>query len=321
MDPRARAVYRVDVRSFFDTDADGLGDINGIAAKIDYIKELGADTLMLSPVFSGEGFMIDPEIGTADDLDALIDKAASRMIGTVLEMRTDMPLNDASDIDRASAAMRYWLDRGAMGIAVNTDALTASGDKRALHRAMCALNRNVFSLYPDCFTVGIGKNVPFEDAVQLTRTENRELLMQLYIPAHMAEAFSPASGSLGALFCGGDAKRFKHDADYYQVQGELKGGWFLNVWQFLLDYLLAFGALGLAGLAKKLPKTWGLYAAIIIAAVTRALSATLAGYMFWDTAFWPSLVYNGTYLIPDTLICIVLALLVAKPVMKILQAK
>lgn len=101
----------------------------------------------------------------------------------------------------------------------------------------------------------------------------------------------------------------------------LQGGWFLNVWQFLLDYLLAFGALGLAGLAKKLPKTWGLYAAIIIAAVTRALSATLAGYMFWDTSFWPSLVYNGTYLIPDTLICIVLALLVAKPVMKILQAK
>ena len=48
----------------------------------------------------------------------------------------------------------------------------------------------------------------------------------------------------------------------------LQGGWFLNVWQFLLDYLLAFGALGLAGLAKKLPKTWGLYAAIIIAAVT-----------------------------------------------------
>ena len=101
----------------------------------------------------------------------------------------------------------------------------------------------------------------------------------------------------------------------------LQGGWFLNVWQFLLDYLLAYGALGLAGLARKLPKRWGLYAAIVIAAVVRALSATLAGYMFWDTAFWASLVYNGTYLIPDTLICIVLALAVAKPVMKIMQAK
>ena len=93
------------------------------------------------------------------------------------------------------------------------------------------------------------------------------------------------------------------------------------MWQFLLDYLLAYGALGLAGLARKLPKRWGLYAAIVFAAVVRALSATLAGYMFWDTAFWASLVYNGTYLIPDTLICIVLALAVAKPVMKILQAK
>ena len=107
----------------------------------------------------------------------------------------------------------------------------------------------------------------------------------------------------------------------YGALQSLQGGWFLNVWQFLLDYLLAYGALGLAGLAKKLPKTWGLYVAIIIAAVARAISATLAGYMFWDTAFWASLVYNGTYLIPDTLICIVLALLVAKPVMKILQAK
>ena len=99
----------------------------------------------------------------------------------------------------------------------------------------------------------------------------------------------------------------------------LQGGDFLNVWQFLLDYLLAFGALGLAGLARKLPKSWGIYCAIIIAALARAVSATLAGYMFWGSALWPSLVYNGTYLIPDTLICIVLAFLIAKPVMKAMK--
>ena len=99
----------------------------------------------------------------------------------------------------------------------------------------------------------------------------------------------------------------------------LQGGDFLNVWQFLLDYLLAFGALGLAGLARKLPKSWGIYCAIIIAALARAISATLAGYMFWGSALWPSLVYNGTYLIPDTLICIVLAFLIAKPVMKAMK--
>lgn len=107
----------------------------------------------------------------------------------------------------------------------------------------------------------------------------------------------------------------------YGVLQYLQGGWFLNVWQFSLDYLLAFAALGLAGLSRHLPKTWGLYCAMIVAALCRALSATLAGIMFWETAPWASLVYNGTYLIPDTLICIILAILIAKPVMKVMQSK
>ena len=88
-----------------------------------------------------------------------------------------------------------------------------------------------------------------------------------------------------------------------------------------LDYLLAFTVLGLAGLAKKLPKTWGLYCAIIIAALVRVICHTLAGVLFWDTAPWASFVYNITYLGPDTLICIVLAFMIAKPVMRIMKAQ
>ena len=105
----------------------------------------------------------------------------------------------------------------------------------------------------------------------------------------------------------------------YGILQYLQGGWFLNVWQFALDYLLAFSALGLAGLAKKLPEKWGLYAAMLIAVIVRALSATLAGIMFWDTAPVASLVYNGTYLVPDVLICMILAALIAKPVMRIMK--
>ena len=103
----------------------------------------------------------------------------------------------------------------------------------------------------------------------------------------------------------------------------MQGGWFLNVWQFLLDYVLAYAALGLCGLYAHVreKKDWQLFLFMLLATFVRFVSATLAGYMFWDTAFWASLVYNGTYLIPDTLICIVLALIVAKPVMKILQTK
>ena len=106
----------------------------------------------------------------------------------------------------------------------------------------------------------------------------------------------------------------------YGVLQYLQGGWFLNVWQFALDYLLAFAALGLAGLSRKMPEKWGLYVAMVIAALGRALSATLAGIMFWETAPVASLVYNGTYLIPEIVICIILAFIIAKPVMRIMKS-
>ena len=106
----------------------------------------------------------------------------------------------------------------------------------------------------------------------------------------------------------------------YGVLQALQGGIaFLSVGQFLLDYLLAFTVLGLAGLKKKLPEGWGLYCALIIAALARVLCHTLAGILFWDTAPWASFVYNITYLGPDTLICIVLAFLISRPVMKMMK--
>ena len=106
----------------------------------------------------------------------------------------------------------------------------------------------------------------------------------------------------------------------YGVLQYLQGGWFLNIWQFSLDYLLTFAALGLAGLSRNLPEKWGLYVAMVIAAVGRALSATLAGIMFWESAPVASLIYNGTYLIPEIVICIILAVAIAKPVMRIMKS-
>ena len=97
----------------------------------------------------------------------------------------------------------------------------------------------------------------------------------------------------------------------YGVLQYLQGGWFANIWQFALDYLLAFAALGLVGLFRSDKKPWLLYVGMVVAALGRALSATLAGILFWDTAPLASLIYNGTYLIPDTLICILLAVLIA----------
>ena len=121
----------------------------------------------------------------------------------------------------------------------------------------------------------------------------------------------------------------------YGLLQYLQGGWWLNVWQFILDYLLAFAALGLAGIAHNKSDKW-MYIGIPGAALGRAVSAILAGLM-WVAGSAPedlvigstqfsspllySIVYNGTYLVPDTLICLVLAFLVGKQLVKVMKRK
>lgn len=108
----------------------------------------------------------------------------------------------------------------------------------------------------------------------------------------------------------------------YGLLQYVQGGWFVHPIQFLLDYPLAFALIGLAGVYKLLPKDWSkwsLYACMVLGALGRCISATLAGILYWETAPWASLVYNGAYLLPDTLICIVLAVFVGKRVMKMMK--
>ena len=110
---------------------------------------------------------------------------------------------------------------------------------------------------------------------------------------------------------------------------------FLNVWQFILDYLIAFAALGLAGIGKDRKHEW-MYISIPIAVLGRAVSAILAGIMWaneyidyglkigemeFSSPVVYSMVYNGVYLIPETLICLLLAFLVAKPVIRVMKAQ
>ena len=94
----------------------------------------------------------------------------------------------------------------------------------------------------------------------------------------------------------------------------IQGGWFVHPIQFLLDYPLAFAMLGFAGIAKKLPERWGLIPGILTGTVLRFLCAFLTGVFFWgdgageQNVLIYSAVYNGTYLIPETLICRALAM-------------
>ena len=79
---RGGVIYQIYPRSFADSNSDGVGDLPGITAKLDYVAQLGADAIWLSPIFKSPmkdfGYDvsdycdIDPLFGTLDD-DNIID--------------------------------------------------------------------------------------------------------------------------------------------------------------------------------------------------------------------------------------------------------
>lgn len=96
-------IYQIYPRSFYDSNGDGIGDLNGIIAKLDYLAELGVDALWLSPVYRSpqddNGYDIsdyqdiDPIFGTLSDMDRLIEEAGKRNIKIIM----DLVLNHTSD--------------------------------------------------------------------------------------------------------------------------------------------------------------------------------------------------------------------------------
>lgn len=95
----------------------------------------------------------------------------------------------------------------------------------------------------------------------------------------------------------------------------VQGGWFVHPVQFLLDYPLAFAMLGFAGIARRLPDSWGMIPGVLLGTLLRFLCAFLTGVFFWgdgageQNVLIYSAVYNGTYLIPETAICLAIAMI------------
>ena len=87
---------------------------------------------------------------------------------------------------------------------------------------------------------------------------------------------------------------------------------------FLLDYFFAFSVYGLASL---FPYYKWFYSGVLITNLVRLISSTLSGILVWETAPWASLVYNATYMIPTTILCLVLLPLVMPRIKPLMNKK
>ena len=96
-------IYEIYPRSFQDSNGDGLGDLNGITQRLDYLKDLGVDAIWIAPIYPSPqvdfGYDIsdyqdiDPQYGTLADFDHLLAEAKQRNIRIVM----DAVLNHTSD--------------------------------------------------------------------------------------------------------------------------------------------------------------------------------------------------------------------------------
>lgn len=100
---KTAVVYQIYCRSFMDSNGDGIGDLGGVHAKLDYLKELGVDVLWLSPIYESpdddNGYDvsnyrdISPQYGTMNDFDVLLHDAHQRGLKIIM----DLVVNHTSD--------------------------------------------------------------------------------------------------------------------------------------------------------------------------------------------------------------------------------
>ncbi|MDN3667901.1 alpha-amylase family glycosyl hydrolase [Echinicola jeungdonensis] len=100
--PEAGITYEIFIQSYYDTDGDSIGDVNGVIQKLDHVRDLGANAIWFMPIMPSPSYhkydvtdykAIHPDYGNMEDFKRLIEEAHKRDIKVVI----DMIINHTSD--------------------------------------------------------------------------------------------------------------------------------------------------------------------------------------------------------------------------------
>jgi glycosidase len=92
---RDAVFYEIFVRSFYDSDGDGIGDLNGVTEKLDYLQDLGVNAIWLMPIHPSPSYhgydvtnfyAVNPEYGSKEDLLRLLDEAHHREMYIIIDL-------------------------------------------------------------------------------------------------------------------------------------------------------------------------------------------------------------------------------------------
>lgn len=115
IDDNYRNYYEIFVYSFYDSDGDGIGDLNGVTEKLDYIQEMGFNGIWLMPIMPSTTYHkydvtdymdIDPEYGTVEDFKKLMDECHKRGIRLIVDMVINHSSSQHSWFTQACAYLR-----------------------------------------------------------------------------------------------------------------------------------------------------------------------------------------------------------------------
>src|SRR5262249_5362155 len=128
-------IYELHVKTFCDSDGDGIGDFRGLIEKLDYLQELGITAIWLLPFYPSplrddgydiaDYFDVNPNFGTLDDFRALLDAAHERNLRVI----TELVINHTSD-------QNPWFQKSRRAVAKYS--VVAASDDRGRTRARLA---------------------------------------------------------------------------------------------------------------------------------------------------------------------------------------
>ena len=155
-----RAFYEIFVRSFNDSNGDGIGDLDGVTAKLDYLEELGIKGIWLMPINESSSYhgydvddyySIESDYGSMEDLEELIAEAHKRDIKVIM----DLVINHSSINNKWFINAREGEDSEYRDYYIWTDDMTRANEKTSMGTDVWNRNGSKKELYNSIFWSGM----------------------------------------------------------------------------------------------------------------------------------------------------------------------